>query len=92
MLSGDELGVNQMMQLPVSHGRLFLIKLIAEMETFHDILAKYAVAHIHPMTLADHPSESTSLLGVHAHHPPADITVRFSMGCHLDKLHFTVWW
>lgn len=72
MLSSAELGVSQMMQLPVSHGRLFLIKLITEMETFHDILPKYAVAHIHPITLTDHPSESTSLLGVHAHHPPAD--------------------
>lgn len=72
MLSSAELGVSQVMQLPVSHGRLLLVKLIAEMETFHDILPKYAVAHIHPITLADPPSESTSLLGVHAHHPPAD--------------------
>lgn len=72
MLSSAELGVSQVMQLPVSHGRLLLVKLIAEMETFHDILPKYAVAHIHPITLADPSSESTSLLGVHAHHPPAD--------------------
>lgn len=72
MLSSAELGVSQVMQLPVSHGRLLLIKLIADMETFHDILPKYAVAHIHPITLADHPSESTYLLGVHAHHPSAD--------------------
>lgn len=64
-----------MMQLPVSHGRLFLIKLIAEMEPFPDILPKYAVAHIHPITPADPPvgpSESMSLLGVHTHHIPAD--------------------
>lgn len=64
-----------MKQLPVSHGRLFLIKLIAEMETFPDILPKYAVAHIHPITPADPPmglSESMSLLGVHTHHIPAD--------------------
>lgn len=64
-----------MMQLPVSHGRLFLIKLIAEMETFPDILPKYAVAHIHPITPADPPtglSASMCLLGVHTHHIPAD--------------------
>lgn len=61
-----------MMQPPVSHGRLLLVKLIAEMETFHDILPKHAVAHTHPITLADPPSESTSLLGVQAHHPPVD--------------------
>lgn len=72
MLSSAELGVSQVMQLPVSHGRLLLIKLIAEMETFRDILPKYAVAHIHPITFADPRSGSTSLLGVRAHHPPAD--------------------
>lgn len=72
MLSSAELGVSQVMQLPVSHGRLLLIKLIAEMEMFHDILPKYAVAHIHPITPADPPPESTSVPGVHARHPPAD--------------------
>lgn len=64
-----------MMQLPVSHGRVFLIKLIAEMEMFPDILPKYDAAHIHPITPADPPmgpSESTSLLGIHTHHIPAD--------------------
>lgn len=72
MLSRAWLGVSQVMQPPVSHGRLFLIKL---MQTFPDTLPKQAVAHTHPVTPADPPlglSGSTSLLGVHTHHVPAD--------------------
>lgn len=45
------------------------------METFPDILPKYAVAHILPITPADPLmglSESMSLLGVHTHHIAAD--------------------
>lgn len=61
------------MQLPVSHGRLFLIKLIADMEMFPDILPKYAVAHIHPITPAADPpmghSESMSPWCSYPSHP-----------------------
>lgn len=81
-----------MMQLPVSHGRLLLIKLIAEMEMFPDILPKYAVAHIHPITPADAPmglSERVFLLVFIPITFLLTVTVTFSLGCHLDKLHFT---
>lgn len=92
MLSSAELGVSQVMQLPVSHGRLLLIKLIAEMETFRDILPKYAVAHIHPITLVILPLKAHLCVELMPITLLLTVAVRFSMGCHLVKLYFTVWW
>lgn len=77
-----------MMQPPVSHGRLFLIKL---METFPDILPKQAVAHTHPVTPAGGLWKRVS---PRYSYPSFLLTavVIFSPRCPLDKLRFTAWW